>query len=54
MNAKSFDLILLIGSLVGSVWAWSTKQSILGYISAGLFLLAALLNLLAYRKDLDQ
>lgn len=42
------DIFLVLFSIVGAIWTWNTKQSIIGYIAAATFLFAALLSVLAY------
>ena len=51
MKKKRFSLILVVLCLLGSVWAWSSKQTILGYISTGVFLCGVIISLVAYIKD---
>ena len=50
MNKKNFSLVLIILCLIGSVWVWNSKQTILGYISTSLFLCGAIISLVAYIK----
>jgi len=51
MQKKKFDLFLLAGSLLGSVWTQQTMHGVPSSIGTGLFLLAALFSLLAYLRD---
>ena len=44
------DLFLVLFSVIGAIWTWNTKQSIIGHIATGTFLFAAILSVLAYFK----
>ena len=48
--AKRLDIFLILFSVIGAIWTWSTKQSIIGCIATGTFLFAAMLSVLAYYK----
>lgn len=47
---NKLDIFLVLFSVIGAVWTWNTKQSIIGYIATGTFLLAAILNVVSYFK----
>lgn len=49
-SAKRLDAFIILFSVIGAIWAWNTKQSIIGYITTGTFLFAAMLGVLAYYK----
>lgn len=48
--AKRLDIFLVLFSVIGAIWTWSTKQSLIGYIATGTFLFAAILSVMAYFK----